>query len=210
MLTAAGLTVLWLDNQPGGCEDVCDRVPNADARVKLEAAAQAALCSDDGCLDNALLVGLDRRIEALAPECRAKGVLLLMHQMSSHGPANHKRSSADIKRFVPECRINLLADCSHGELINAYDNSIAYTDRFLGRPIDWLKTQSPCYADHDGRETHNHERLERSRRAACISGPVRPHVSPPGCAAATSLPVLQGLDACVRRAVRAHRYPARD
>ncbi|MGJ7582842.1 phosphoethanolamine transferase [Variovorax sp. RHLX14] len=143
---AAGLAVLWIDNQPGGCKGVCDRVPNATAISGLDTASKAALCSNDECLDDALLVGLDRRIAALAPERRAKGVLLLMHQMGSHGPAYYKRSSADIKRFVPECTTNVLADCSHGELINAYDNSIAYTDRFLGRTIDWLKIQSPQYA----------------------------------------------------------------
>ena len=120
---AAGLAVLWVDNQPGGCKGVCDRVPNADARV-----------------------GLERRIEALPPERRARGVLLVMHQMGSHGPAYFKRSSADMKRFAPECKTNVLADCSHGELINAYDNAIAYTDRFLGRTIDWLKTQSARHA----------------------------------------------------------------
>ena len=30
-LQAAGLAVLWIDNQPGGCKGVCDRVPHADA-----------------------------------------------------------------------------------------------------------------------------------------------------------------------------------
>lgn len=143
---AAGLAVLWIDNQPGGCKGVCDRVPHAAAIDGLDAAARAALCSDGECLDDAMLVGLDRRIEALPPERRARGVLLLMHQMGSHGPAYHKRSSDDMKRFTPECRTNVLADCSHAELINAYDNSIAYTDRFLGRTIDWLKTRSPNYA----------------------------------------------------------------
>ena len=78
---AAGLAVLWIDNQPGGCKGVCDRVPHAAAIDGLDAAARAALCSDGECLDDAMLVGLDRRIEALPPERRARGVLLLMHQM---------------------------------------------------------------------------------------------------------------------------------
>ena len=36
---------------------------------------------------------------------------------------------------------NVLQQCEHESLINAYDNSIAYTDHVLAGAIDWLKTQ---------------------------------------------------------------------
>ena len=75
----------------------------------------------------------------LPAERRSKGVVLVMHQMGSHGPAYYKRSSPDAKRFLPECKTNALAECSHAELVNGFDNSIAYTDRFLGKTIDWLQ-----------------------------------------------------------------------
>ena len=39
----------------------------------------------------------------------------------------------------------MLANCSHDELVNAYDNSIAATDAFLGKTIDWLRGQSAKY-----------------------------------------------------------------
>jgi len=144
VLQASGLAVFWLDNQ-AGCKGVCDRIPSAFASVGLDPAARAALCDGDECLDEAMLKGLDARIAALPAERRNKGVVLVMHQMGSHGPAYYKRSPADGKRFVPECRTNALAECSHAELVNAYDNSIATTDRFLGRTIDWLKGQSERY-----------------------------------------------------------------
>jgi len=142
VLQASGLAVFWLDNQAGGCKGVCDRVPHASAFQNLDPAAQAALCDGDECLDDVMLRGLDERLAALPAERRNKGVVLVMHQMGSHGPSYFKRSSPDAKRFLPECKTNALSECSHAELVNGYDNSIAYTDRFLGRTIDWLKGQS--------------------------------------------------------------------
>ncbi|MPN48534.1 Phosphoethanolamine transferase EptA [bioreactor metagenome] len=65
--------------------------------------------------------------------------------MGSHGPAYAKRSSAESKLFKPECTTEVLADCGHSELMNAYDNSIVETDRFLGATIDWLKAESSRY-----------------------------------------------------------------
>ena len=146
VLQAAGLAVFWLDNQPGGCKGVCDRIPHAFAFAGLAADVRKALCDGDECLDDVMLRGLNERIAALPAERRAKGVVLVMHQMGSHGPAYYKRSSPDAKRFLPECKTHALAECSHAELVNGFDNSIAYTDRFLGKTIDWLQTQSGRYA----------------------------------------------------------------
>jgi len=144
VLQAAGLAVFWLDNQ-AGCKGVCVRVPNASAFEGLDAATKKALCDGDECLDDVMLKGLDERIAALPAERRAKGVVLVMHQMGSHGPAYYKRSAPDVKRFLPECKTNALAECGHAELMNVYDNSIVQTDRFLGQTIDWLKAQSKQY-----------------------------------------------------------------
>ncbi len=144
VLQAAGLAVLWLDNQ-AGCKDVCTRIPNASAYDSLTPAQRRALCDGEECLDDVMLEGLDARIAALPAERRARGVVLVMHQMGSHGPAYYKRSAPEVKRFLPECRTNTLAECGHAELQNVYDNSIAQTDRFLARTIDWLQAQSGRY-----------------------------------------------------------------
>lgn len=144
VLQAAGLAVFWLDNQ-AGCKGVCERIPNASAFAGLDAATKKALCDGDECLDDVMLKGLDERIAALPAERRAKGIVLVMHQMGSHGPAYYKRSAPDVKHFLPECKTNALAECGHAELMNVYDNSILQTDRFLGQTIDWLKTQSKQY-----------------------------------------------------------------
>ena len=144
LLQAAGLAVLWLDNQ-SGCKDVCNRVPTASTS-DLPAAVAARLCSDGECLDDALLVGLDERIGRLPEERRRNGVVLVMHQMGSHGPAYYKRSAPAQKRFLPECTNTTLGQCDREQLINAYDNTIVATDRFLAQTIAWLKGRSADYA----------------------------------------------------------------
>lgn len=136
VLQRAGLAVLWLDNQ-SGCKGVCDRVPHArtgDGRA-------SGFCLGDECLDEALLDGLDQRLAALDAQRRARGVVLVMHPMGSHGPAYHRRSPTGRKPFLPECTSPALQTCSRDSVINAYDNSIAYTDHFLVRAIRWLQVQ---------------------------------------------------------------------
>ena len=137
VLQRAGLAVLWIDNQ-AGCKGVCNRVPHASPND----APVAGLCDGGECLDPAMLQGLDERIAALDPARRARGVVLVMHQMGSHGPAYSKRTPADRKPFQPECQSNTLSDCPREQLVNAYDNTITYTDHFLDLALQWLKTRS--------------------------------------------------------------------
>lgn len=141
-----GMAVLWLDNQ-AGCKGLCNAVPHADASLPPPGAPPLAsgLCTDGECLDAALLHGLDERLAALPAERRSRGVLLVLHQMGSHGPAYYKRSPPDRKPFQPECTTNVLQQCDPAALINGYDNSIAYTDHILAGTIDWLSRQSAAY-----------------------------------------------------------------
>jgi lipid A ethanolaminephosphotransferase len=145
VLQRAGLAVLWIDNQ-AGCKGLCERVPHAAAIDAPPGSAQARrLCRDGECLDEALLTGLDQRLAALPEERRQRGVVLVLHQMGSHGPAYYKRSPAAAKRFLPECQTHALQDCDKSALVNAYDNSIAYTDRVLAKSIDWLSRQAGAF-----------------------------------------------------------------
>lgn len=135
VLDHAGLAVLWLDNQ-SGCKGVCERIAHQDT-----ARTDQALCEGGECQDGVLLQGLQARLDALPAERRARGVVLVLHQMGSHGPAYWKRSPAAFKRFQPECRSINLQDCTQQELVNAYDNSIASTDHMLAGTIAWLRAQ---------------------------------------------------------------------
>jgi lipid A ethanolaminephosphotransferase len=134
VLHHAGLAVLWIDNQ-SGCKGVCERVP----QVLTKELKHPSLCKDGECFDEIMLQQLDERIQALPAERRAKGVVVVMHQMGSHGPAYYKRVPENFKKFQPECKSNALQECTREQVVNAFDNTILYTDHFLGQAIQWLK-----------------------------------------------------------------------
>ena len=137
LLQRAGLAVLWLDNQ-SGCKGLCARVNQVITRT-LDV---PGLCSGGECLDEILLHGLDERIAVLDSVQRARGVVVVMHQMGSHGPAYYRRSPAAFKKFLPECSSNVLQDCPREQLLNAYDNTLLYTDHVLASTVRWLDRRS--------------------------------------------------------------------
>ena len=109
-------------------------------------------------------------------------MLIVLHQMGSHGPAYARRSPPDRKPFAPECTTNVLRECDAQALVNAYDDSIAYTDHVLALAAGWVGRQA---AAHDATLLYvsNHQQ-ESSARAACTctACPTRWHrASRPAC-----------------------------
>ena len=141
VLQRAGLAVLWIDNQ-SGCKGVCDRVPTVPAAE----VARAAACRDEDCMDDAMLRALDERIAALDAQRRSRGVVVVLHEMGSHGPAYSKRSAPAHKAFLPECGTTQLQDCERQHVVNAYDNSLRETDHFLAEAIGWLRARERSHA----------------------------------------------------------------
>lgn len=135
VLARAGFKVLWRDNQ-SGCKGVCDGLP----AEQLDHAKVEALCAEGQCLDEVLLHGM----EGIARDNQGN-LLVVMHQLGSHGPAYFKRYPAVFKQFAPACENENLRGCSAAEIMNAYDNSLLYTDFFLSRVIDFLEHSQKQY-----------------------------------------------------------------
>jgi lipid A ethanolaminephosphotransferase len=128
VLARAGVGVLWRDNQ-SGCKGVCDGLP----QVQLDSAAVAGLCEAGQCFDEILLHGMDRVLKD------SKGnLLVVMHQLGSHGPAYFRRYPQAFAKFQPACATDELRQCPDAEIVNAYDNTILYADHVLARLIDFL------------------------------------------------------------------------
>lgn len=135
VVTHAGVTVLWLENN-SGCKGVCERIPTRHP----DSAALPEVCTEGDCFDEALLHGLDRHLSAADGD-----VLVVLHQQGSHGPAYHKRYPAGFRRFLPECASNTPRDCSRAAIVNSYDNSILYTDHVLAKAIEVLRAHDAEY-----------------------------------------------------------------
>lgn len=132
VLQRAGLDVLWVDNN-SGCKGVCKNIPTQyTSNLKVD-----DLCDGNGCLDEVMLIDLEKYIGKLE-----RDTVIILHQNGSHGPAYYRRYPENFSRFSPECKTNDLGSCSEAEIINAYDNTILYTDYFLDKVITLLKKGS--------------------------------------------------------------------
>lgn len=95
------------------------------------------LCHDDDFLgyDEMLLKGLREEITS----SDKNKILIVLHTSTSHGPSYNKKYPPKFEIFKPVCSSVELSKCTSEELINAYDNTIVYTDYILHRIIEELK-----------------------------------------------------------------------
>jgi lipid A ethanolaminephosphotransferase len=93
-------------------------------------------CEGESCeFDEILLKGLTEQVLA----SKKDKILVVLHTSTSHGPTYFKKYPAQFEKFSPVCKSVELANCTQEELINAYDNTIVYTDYILATLIDNLK-----------------------------------------------------------------------
>lgn len=93
-------------------------------------------CIGNGCeYDEILLSGLKEQILA----SKKDKILIVLHTSTSHGPLYNKKYPPQFNKFTPVCESVELAKCTQQELINAYDNTIVYTDYILASLIENLK-----------------------------------------------------------------------
>jgi len=96
-------------------------------------------CKGEGCnYDEVLLTGLKEQILA----SKKNKTLIVLHTSMSHGPTYSKKYPPQFETFKPVCNSVELGKCSQTELINAYDNTIIYTDYILYQVIANLKQLS--------------------------------------------------------------------
>lgn len=93
-------------------------------------------CDGVGCgYDEILLGGLKQQILSSNKD----KILVVLHTSTSHGPTYNSKYPPQFEVFKPVCMSVELGKCSKNELINAYDNTIVYTDYLLTQIISQLK-----------------------------------------------------------------------
>jgi lipid A ethanolaminephosphotransferase len=132
VLKHGGIELAWWDNNTGS-KGVADRIPYQSLRKSRD----PDFCNGKTCFDDILLDKLKSHLPSVGDNA-----FLVLHQLGSHGPSYYQRYPDAFRLFTPECATAELSDCSREEIVNAYDNTIAYTDRMLAELIDYLKTRA--------------------------------------------------------------------
>lgn len=129
VVAKTGVNILWRDNNSSS-KGVADRLTYEDFST-----SKNNLICDPECRDIGMLRGLDAYIKIQ----KTGDILIVLHQMGSHGPSYHERTPKDFQKFQPICITNQLDKCSFEQIGNSYDNTILYTDYFLTEVIKLLK-----------------------------------------------------------------------
>lgn len=122
VLKKTGVDVTWIDNQ-GDCKGVCDRLNVVN--IKPE---KSPNCVDGRCYDSVLA----EKVEPYLKDIK-KDTVIAVHLMGSHGPRYYERYPKNFETFTPACNRADVENCSTEEVINAYDNTILYTDYVISR-----------------------------------------------------------------------------
>lgn len=129
VLAHAGFDVEWWDNNTGD-KNIADRLAVRPRTMRAEDGAEFCLPE---CIDGVFLKSLQEKADTIT-----KNTVIVLHQIGSHGPSYWLRYPAERELFRPACKTPELTQCSTEEIVNAYDNTIAYTDWFLAQVIDVL------------------------------------------------------------------------
>ena len=130
VLQRAGFHVEWWDNNTGN-KNIADRV---SART-MHAEDGPEFCFPE-CTDEVFQKDLEKVAATMT-----QNTVIVLHQIGSHGPSYWLRYPEDQELFKPACHTAQFGDCTSEEIVNAYDNTIAFTDLSLARLIDAIDAQ---------------------------------------------------------------------
>ncbi len=136
IIQRAGVHVVWREND-GGDKGIAKRV----TKIDITAEDFPDLCRAGVCLDEAVVRNFDKQVHTVA----GRDQLMVLHIMGSHGPTYWKRYPSAMARFQPSCERADIENCSDEQIVNTYDNTIAYTDYILSLLITQLQTYRSQY-----------------------------------------------------------------
>jgi len=130
-MTRHGVHTIWHTNGGG--------TPPFNADRLMTARQLAAECEGDDCPSGRLDGAVFHNLDQLLTETDAQRIFLVLHQSGSHGPRYFQKYPPELEAFTPVCETVQMRECSYEQLVNAYDNTVYYTDFLLASLIDQLQ-----------------------------------------------------------------------
>lgn len=139
VLKTAGINVYWIDNN-SSCKGVCERT--GEINIRSNPNKDSPFYTEGELLDEELIEQIDK---VLAADNGAADILIVLHTLGSHGPKYYRRYPKEFSKFEPACKKATPQECTDKEIINAYDNTILYTDYIVSKLIGYLKEKQATY-----------------------------------------------------------------
>lgn len=127
IINSAGYKLVWRENNTD-CKDNCNRIE------------QERFCQEKECPDEILLTNFAEKVRN-----NNRPMLMVLHQRGSHGPLYRLRYPENFALYQPICSKEYLQDCSVEEIVNTYDNTVAYTSNMLAMTLNELQKLSAEY-----------------------------------------------------------------
>ena len=144
--------------EPKDCDDLYELLPNYAFRTGVDVSWRTSnwgeppihideyltdpelgkLYGMSNAYDDILIKGLRERIES-SPKNK---VLIILHTSTSHGPQYASKYPKDFEVYKPVAKNVEEGEKNVGMLVNAYDNTIRYTDFLLDSLINTLRTMN--------------------------------------------------------------------
>ena len=128
VLGHAGFRTLWWDNNTGS-----QKVARRIGETEFDKSKDPVACAQGECDDRVLVKRLQQELPTITGN-----TAIVLHTVGSHGPSYYLRYDPATAPFGPACNTGELGKCTPEEIVNAYDNTIAFTDRVLAEIIDSL------------------------------------------------------------------------
>tara|TARA_R110001583_G_scaffold69129_1_gene196156 strand:+ start:7647 stop:9314 length:1668 start_codon:yes stop_codon:yes gene_type:complete len=142
ILKHAKVDITWIEND-GGDKGVAKNI----TQQAIATDKSNAFCDGTSCYDEALIEPLSEHLKKQSSnaEHSSNNQLIALHTMGSHGPTYWNRYPAEKEAFKPACRRSDIENCTDQEIVNVYDNTLAYTDYILSLVIAVLQDYSEQY-----------------------------------------------------------------
>lgn len=141
VLTKAGYAGEWYDNDSNSCKGVCKRMKIVKLNAEREDFDAKYKCNEEGCFDSLLVDQLKEALNERPSDHR----IIFLHLIGSHGPTYYHRVPDEFKKFSPYCETAKLSECTQEQIINAYDNTLIYTDYIVAEVKKVLDSYSDRY-----------------------------------------------------------------
>ena len=123
-----GVEVIWRTTNWGE--------PNVNIKNYQDKNYLQKLCQGTNCDYDEILLD---NLKDLILKSKKNKIFIVLHTSTSHGPTYFKKYPPKFEKFTPVCKSVELSKCTNQELVNAYDNTILYTDYLLATVIENLK-----------------------------------------------------------------------